>query len=293
MQRGRTQADKPCREHVNCRDTLPAPEAVAGKLRAATALRPDLAIWLGSGFGYLTSAIELDRRIPYAKLAGFPVPTVPGHTGELLIGRLSGEPVIVLCGRAHYYEGHSMAAVTFPVRVLAAFGIRALLLTNAAGGINRRLVPGDLMLVRDHINLMGVNPLRGYSGFGRPAFVDMTQAYDPRLNALLRRAARLAKVNLRTGVYMAVSGPSYETPAEVRAFARLGADAIGMSTIPEVIVARQCGLRVAAVSCITNLAAGVAKGPLSHDEVLRTGERITHIATALLKAFVRLYAQVK
>jgi purine-nucleoside phosphorylase len=181
--------------------------------------------------------------------------------------------------------------VTFAVRTLAAFGIRDLLLTNAAGGVNPRFRIGDFMVLTDHINLMGVNPLRGGAIAELPRFVDLTQVYDPKLNVLLHQAGRTGGVKLRRGVYLAVSGPSYETPAEIRAFARLGADAVGMSTVPEAIVARQCGLRVAALSCITNLAAGIGRSPLSHAEVLETGERVKTAAAAVLKSFARLYVR--
>jgi purine-nucleoside phosphorylase len=184
-----------------------------------------------------------------------------------------------------------MERVTFAVRALAAFGIRDLLLTNAAGGIHKNFRPGVFMVLTDHINLMGVNPLRGPAIPGLPRFVDLTRTYDVKLSALLEGAARVGKLRLRRGVYLAVSGPSYETPAEIRAFARLGADAVGMSTVPEAIVARQCGLRVAAMSCITNLAAGISKAPLSHDEVLETAERVKTLAAVLLKNFARDYGQ--
>jgi purine-nucleoside phosphorylase len=214
---------------------------------------------------------------------------VAGHDGELVIGKLGGTPVLVLSGRAHFYEGHPMERVTFAVRVLAACGITDLLLTNAAGGINRKFRAGDFMMLTDHINLMGVNPLRGPCPTGRARFVDLTQAYDPGLRKLVQDSARQAGVRLHAGIYLAVSGPSYETPAEIRAFARLGADAVGMSTVPEAIVARQCGLRVAGLSCITNLAAGISQTPLSHGEVLETGERVKLPAAALLKSFAQHY----
>jgi purine-nucleoside phosphorylase len=216
---------------------------------------------------------------------------VAGHSGELFVGRLADTPVIILSGRAHFYEGHSMESVTFAVRTLAECGIKDLLLTNAAGGINRKFRAGDFMAVTDHINLMGANPLRGAPHPTLPSFVDLSCAYDPELRALLLRAARQVGLPLRTGVYLAVCGPSYETPAEIRAFARLGADAVGMSTVPETIVARQCGLRVAALSCITNLAAGRSPSPLSHAEVLETAERVKILAAGLLKTFARLYAK--
>jgi purine-nucleoside phosphorylase len=246
---------------------------------------------LGSGFNHVLQELDVETQMPYAKLPGFPRPTVAGHDGRLVVGKLGGTPVLVLSGRAHYYEGHAMEQVTFAVRVLAAYGIRDLVLTNAAGGISRKFRAGDFMLVTDHINLMGTNPLRGAALAGLPRFVDLTRAYDPKLSLLLASAARAAKLKLQRGVYLAVSGPSYETPAEIRAFARLGADAVGMSTVPEVIVARQCGLRVAALSCITNLAAGIGASPLSHEEVLETGERVKRVGARWLKEFGRLYGK--
>jgi purine-nucleoside phosphorylase len=244
---------------------------------------------LGSGFQHVLSALQVDTKIPYSKIPGFPRPTVSGHAGELYFGKLSGVPVMVLSGRSHFYEGHSMERVTFATRVLAAYGIRDLLLTNAAGGINKNFRPGNFMVLTDHINLMGENPLRGDALPGLPQFVDMTQVYEPELNALLFRAGKMSKAKLQRGVYLAVSGPSYETPAEIRAFARLGADAVGMSTVPEAMVARQCGLNVAAVSCITNLAAGRGKTRLSHAEVLETASRVKVLAVELLKNFLKLY----
>jgi len=245
---------------------------------------------LGSGFHEIPKALRIDKKISYAKIPGFPKPTVSGHAGELCFGHLNHTPVIVLSGRAHYYEGHPMERVTFAVRTLAAFGIKDLLLTNAAGGINKTFRPGDFMVLTDHINLMGTNPLRGGSIPGLPRFVDLTGAYDKELRALLFRSAGRSKIKLRRGVYLAVSGPSYETPAEIRAFGQLGADAVGMSTVPEVIVARQAGLRVAAISCITNLAAGISKKGLSHAEVLETADTVKVLAVKLLKKFADLYS---
>ena len=246
---------------------------------------------LGSGFHHVLTALRVDRKISYAQIPGFPRPTVSGHAGELYFGTLGGVPLLVLSGRAHYYEGHSMESVVLPIRTLAAFGIRDLLLTNAAGGINKTFRSGDFMVLTDHINFMGVNPLRGNGVPGLPSFVDMTDVYDPKLNAMLFRAGKARKLKLHGGVYLAVSGPSYETPAEIRAFARLGADAVGMSTVPEAMAARQWGLQVAAISCITNLAAGVGKGRLTHTEVLDTAEQVKVWAVALLKKFVEFYAE--
>ena len=261
----------------------PIPQTAAAVLKRISALRPTLAIVLGSGFHEAAAALKVDAEIPYAQIPGFPAPTVKGHAGRLLFGKLGGTPVLVLSGRAHFYEGHPMERVTFPVRALAALGIRDLLLTNAAGGINRAFRPGDFMTVTDHINFMGVNPLRGAANF-----TDMTRVYDLRLAALLSKAARGCQIKLRRGVYLAVSGPSYETPAEIRAFVKLGADAVGMSTVPEAIVARHCGLNVAAISCITNAAAGIG-GKLSHADVLETAGRAGESGAALLKSFAMLY----
>jgi purine-nucleoside phosphorylase len=313
----------------------PDPRTTAVRLQRLCRLRPTLAIVLGSGFHHVLSELEVAAEIPYRRLPGFPPTGVSGHAGKLLIGRLGETPVMVLGGRAHFYEGHPMAQVTFAVRVLAAYGIRDLLLTNAAGGVNRRFRPGDFMMLTDHINFMGTNPLRGdlpvelngldakgllspalssrggeggaARAFGKnpnetavlrggaardlPRFVDLTCAYDVGLRRLLRQAGQACGLRLQTGTYLAVCGPSYETSAEIRAFATLGADAVGMSTVPEVIVARQCGLNVAAVSCITNLAAGRSRATLSHAEVLETGERVKHVAAQLLKNFAKLYGQ--
>jgi purine-nucleoside phosphorylase len=266
------------------------PKAIAACLKKLCLLRPTLAVVLGSGFQHAVSQMRVALEVPFAKLPGFPRTGVSGHAGRAILGHLGGTPLLVLSGRSHYYEGHSMETVTFPVRALAAYGIRDLLLTNAAGGISGRFRPGDFMCLTDHINFMGVNPLRGVEVAGVSCFVDLTHTYDRRLNKLLEAAARKIKLRLHSGVYLAVSGPSYETPAEIRAFARLGADAVGMSTVPEAIVARQCGLAVAGLSCITNLAAGRSKGSLSHAEVLATGERVKQMAASLLKTFVELHA---
>jgi purine-nucleoside phosphorylase len=265
------------------------PKATASRLKKTCGLRPTLAIILGSGFQSVVGELHPDAEVHYGALAGFPPVGVKGHSGRLYIGHLDSTPVMVLSGRAHFYEGHPMDQITFPVRVLAAYGIRDLVLTNAAGGLKRRQRPGDFMLVTDHINLMPDNPLRGVARKGLPNFVDLTRVYDPRLRGLLRQAARRARARLDSGVYLATSGPSYETPAEIRAFARLGADAVGMSTVPEAIVARQCGLNVAALSCITNLAAGRSKGLLSHTDVLLTAEKVGKLAAQLLKNFAKMY----
>ena len=264
------------------------PQAAAAWLKSRTRLRPTLAIVLGSGFHHALTALRVDKKIPYASIPGFPPPTVSGHAGELYFGHFGRTPVLVLSGRAHFYEGHLLERVTFGVRVLAAMGITDLLLTNAAGGINPKFRAGDFMVLTDHINFMGANPLRGPAIPGLPRFVDLTETYDKQLMARLFRAGKSCNLKLQRGVYLAVSGPSYETPAEIRAFARLGADAVGMSTVPEAIAARQCGLNVAAVSCITNLAAGISRVKLSHADVLKTGEAVKALAAKLLENFSEL-----
>jgi purine-nucleoside phosphorylase len=279
-----------------------ASQVAAEHLKKISRLRPTLAIVLGSGFHHILTGLRVEKKISYAKIPGFTVPSISGHAGELYFGHLGKTPVMVLSGRAHFYEGHSMERVTFAVRALAAFGIRDLLLTNAAGGINKKFRAGDFMVLTDHINFMGTNPLRGgdasspeafATGASQPLprFEDMTEVYDTKLRALLFRAGKSCNLRLQRGVYLAVSGPSYETPAEIRAFGRLGADAVGMSTVPEAMVARQCGLNVAAISCITNVAAGIGKGKLSHAEVLETAGRVKTLAAKLLKYFCGLYGQ--
>jgi purine-nucleoside phosphorylase len=227
-------------------------------------------------------------RISFASLPGFPRLRVAGHAGQLIIGLLGKTPVLVLSGRAHYYEGYSMREVTFHVQVLAACGVTHLLLTNAAGAINTAFRPGHLMVIQDHISLMPENPLRGIEGPSR--FLDLTRTYDAEMSALLTKAGRLVGLNLKSGVYLAVPGPCYETPAEIRAFARLGADAIGMSTVPEAIVARHCGLAVAGLSCISNMAAGLGQRPVSHAEVLATGEQVSDQIRGLIMQFAQLFA---
>jgi purine-nucleoside phosphorylase len=267
----------------------PNPKAAAARLRKASALRPRLGIVLGSGFHSALTEFTVETVLPFAKIPGFPQPSVEGHAGNVCFGHFGGTPAVVLHGRSHFYEGHSLDQVTFPIRALAAFGIRDLLLTNAAGGIRKTFRAGDFMAITDHINFMGFNPLRGPVEPGLRRFVDLTDTYDEALREMLDAAGAAAKIRLRHGVYLAVSGPSYETPAEIRAFARLGADAVGMSTVPEAIVARQCGLRVAAVSCITNQAAGLGGAKLSHAEVLAAADRVKDAGAQLIRAFARLY----
>ena len=248
---------------------------------------PDIAIVLGSGLGALADRVEGATTLPYAQIPHWPASAVVGHAGTLVLGTLAGRKVAVLSGRAHFYEGHDLRTVTFGVRVLGRLGVRTLVLTNAAGGINTSFQPGTLMVMDDHINLMGSNPLVGPNEdrFG-VRFPDMTEVYASRLRALADRAADDAGVSVRHGVYAAVPGPSYETPAEIRFLRTIGADAVGMSTVPEAIVARHMGMEVLGVSCITNPAAGVLPAPLDHDEVMKVARRVSGQFITLLEAVV-------
>ena len=276
---------------MNSRTGNISAQETAALLKKQSKLRPQLAIILGSGFQHALTHMDVELEIPYGQLPGFVSVGVSGHAGKLVTGKFGNISVLVMKGRPHFYEGYEMERVTFPIRVMAELGIRTVLLTNAAGGINRKFKPGDLMVIEDHINFVGVNPLRGPGLFGLPRFVDLTQVYDPRYQNLLLDAAKKCKLRASKGVYLAVAGPSYETPAEIRAYGRLGADAVGMSTVPEAIVARQCGLKVAGLSCITNLGAGLSKGELSHDEVLAIAEQQKLKVAELVKTFCELYAR--
>ncbi|MCW3062889.1 MAG: purine-nucleoside phosphorylase [Solirubrobacterales bacterium] len=248
---------------------------------------PRVGIVLGSGLGAVADAVEDAVVIPYDELPGFPLPSVAGHAGQVALGRIGGVPVAVLQGRAHVYEGGDLEAVRTPVRALCAAGVETLVLTNAAGSLVPDVGPGRLMLISDHINLSGVNVLAGPNDDALgPRFPSLRDAYDPALRAELHAAARDLDLPLADGVYLAVSGPTFETPAEIRAFRTLGADAVGMSTVHETIVARHCGLRVAAVSAITNLAEGMSEEPLSHDQTLRDAERASGDLTRLLLRFL-------
>ncbi len=258
---------------------------------------PRIAIVLGSGLGAVAEAVASPVLLPYAAIPHFPQSTVEGHSGHLVLGELNGVPVAVMQGRVHFYEGYSPEQVTFPMRVLGCLGIEIVVLTNAAGGIRPGLAIGQLMLIADHINLLGFNPLVGANEprFGRDAgsglrFFDMTEAYDKSLRKLAATVALQQNLSLDEGVYLAVPGPSFETPAEIRAFARLGADLVGMSTVPETIVSRHMGLRVLGLSCVTNLAAGISKTPLNHEEVFEAGRRVQHQLTALLTSLAPMLA---
>ena len=232
--------------------------------------QPTVAIILGSGLGGLASKVDDAVRIPFAEIPGFPAATVAGHAGVLIAGTLAGREVLALSGRFHMYEGHAAALAAFPTRVLHALGARVLVVSNAAGGIRRTFVPGDLMLIRDHINFMFRNPLLGPVGAGEPRFPDMSAPYDRALCDLARDVARAEEIALDEGVYCGLLGPTYETPAEVRMLGFLGADAVGMSTVPEVIVANALGMRALGISCITNLACGLSMTPITHAEVIET-----------------------
>ncbi len=250
-------------------------------IRGKRDVKPEIGIILGSGLGSLADEIE-GVKISYKDIPHFLVAKVPGHKGNLVIGELEGKKVVALQGRSHYYEGYSLEEITHPVRVMRELGAEVLIVTSASGGINRNFRPGDLMLITDHINLMGVNPLRG-----RREFVDLTFTYDKGLIGLTEGIARGQGVEIKKGVYIAVSGPSYETPSEIRAFQRLGADAVGMSTIPEAIVARSLGMRVLGISCITNMAAGILPKPLSHEEVIETTKRVEEKFKKLVREVIK------
>lgn len=249
-------------------------------------IEPEIAIILGSGLGGLADEIEHAVRVPFAEIPGFPEPTILGHTGALVAGQLGGRAVLALAGRFHMYEGHPVRLTGFPVRVLDALGARTLFVSNAAGGIRRDLVPGDLMIIEDHLNLTFVNPLTGPVQDGEERFPDMSEPYDARLRAGLRAAGEKLGVALKEGVYACLAGPSFETRAEVQMLERLGADAVGMSTVPEVIVARARGMRVAGVSCITNAASGTSEFPVLHADVLDVTARSATTFQALVRSFV-------
>ena len=261
-----------------------AAETVRRRLGLETA--PVAAIVLGSGLGGLSARIEGGRELGFREVPGFPAATVHGHAGKLIAGTLGGRPVIAMAGRFHLYEGHSPQLAGYPVRLLHALGAPVLIVSNAAGGINRTFEAGDLMAIADHVNLMGRNPLEGPVRPGEVRFPDMSEPYDAALRSRLHEIAAALGMPLRDGVYASLLGPTYETLAEVRMLARLGVDAVGMSTVPEVIVARALGMRVAGVSCITNLAAGLSPNRLSHEEVLETTRRVAQKFEGLVEAFV-------
>ena len=271
---------------MTARFGMEAARAAADSLRARIRVKPRVAIIIGSGLGGIADAIEQPARIPYRDVPGFPGATVVGHAGELIAGMFGGTPVVALSGRFHMYEGHEAALAAFPVRVLHALGATTLVVSNAAGGARDRLEPGTLMLLTDHVNLMFRSPLSGPLEEGDVRFPDMSEPYDRELRALAQRVAAEQGVTLAEGVYFGLLGPSYETRAEVQMLTRLGADAIGMSTVPEVIVARALGMRVLGFSCITNLACGLAAAPITHEEVLETTARVAARLQRLVRGIV-------
>jgi purine-nucleoside phosphorylase len=249
---------------------------------------PSIGLILGSGLGVLADEIQNPVKVPYSEIPNFPVSTVAGHAGQLVFGMLEGKQVVAMQGRFHFYEGYSMSVVTFPVRVMKALGVEQIIVTNAAGGVNESYEPGNLMIIKDQINNMGQNPLIGPNdeAFG-VRFPDMSSAYSERLRELARDQAEKLTINVQEGVYVGNTGPSYETPAEIRMLRTLGADAVGMSTVPEVIVARHAGLEVLGISCISNMAAGILPQPLTHDEVIETTEKVKSDFLALVKSIVK------
>ena len=262
-------------------------QRAAEQIRSRANARPSVAIVLGSGLGAFADELTESTSLAYKEIAGFAQATVEGHAGRLVIGRTGEVPIAAMQGRFHFYEGYSLEDVTFPIRVLKLLGVRTLILTNAAGSLNTEFTPGSLMVISDHINLMGVNPLIGTNDerFG-PRFPDLTSTYDPDLQSMVIEEATAMNIDMRRGVYAALTGPSYETPAEIHMVRTLGADAVGMSTVPEAIVARHMDMQVIGISCITNLAAGVSNRPVDHSQVIATGERVRAQFTELLRRVI-------
>jgi len=256
-------------------------------IRSRISVEPRIALVLGSGLGGFADDFEEAVSIPYEDIPGFVRSTAQGHAGRLVVGKIDSVPVVAMQGRVHYYEGYSLEEVTFAVRTFGLLGVKTLVLTNAAGGINVQLTQGALMVISDHLNLMGVNPLRGANDerFG-PRFPDMSAVYSRELQELVINEAKAIGVEVRRGIYGALSGPSYETPAEIHLLRNLGADAVGMSTVPEAIVARHMGLEVLGISCITNMAAGISDEPINHEEVMETGNRVRETFAELLRRVI-------
>lgn len=256
-------------------------------IKGKASISPEVGLILGSGLGVMADQLTDSVKVPYADIPNFPVSTVDGHAGNLVLGELSGCTIVAMQGRFHFYEGYALKEVTFPVRVMKALGAHTLIVTNAAGGINENWQSGDLMLIRDHINFTNQNPLIGANeaDWG-PRFPDMSQAYDPDLRKLAHDVAKEQGIRLREGIYAGVTGPSYETPAEIRMLRTLGGDAVGMSTVSEVIVARHMAMKVLGISCVTNMAAGVLDQPLSHEEVVETAARVRETFMTLVTGIV-------
>ncbi|MGM9987035.1 MAG: purine-nucleoside phosphorylase [Bacillaceae bacterium] len=253
--------------------------------------KPAVGLILGSGLGILVDEIQDAITIPYHEIPDFPVSTVEGHAGSLVFGTLNGVEVVAMAGRFHYYEGYDMKKVTFPVRVMKELGVETLIVTNAAGGVNTAFEPGDLMIISDHINFIGDNPLIGKNDASvGPRFLDMSQAYCPKLRAMAKEVGKELSISLQEGVYVAMSGPTYETPAEIRMVRIIGGDAVGMSTVPEVMVARHSGMSVLGISCISNMAAGILDQPLDHEEVIETTQKVKTQFLSLVKEIVKKLA---
>lgn len=262
-------------------------QRAAQMIRERVKLEPSVGIVLGSGLGAFADELAEARAVPYSEIPGFARATVEGHAGRLVVGKANDTPVAAMQGRFHFYEGYELDEVTFPIRVLKILGVKTLILTNAAGSLNTEFTPGSLMIITDHINLMGANPLIGPNDerFG-PRFPDLSATYDWKLQNLVISEAKTVGLDMRRGVYASLSGPSYETPAEIHMVRTLGADAVGMSTVPEAIVARHMDMQVIGISCITNLAAGVSDRPVDHSQVIATGERVREQFTELLRKVI-------
>lgn len=262
-------------------------EHAANEIRARTSAKSRIALVLGSGLGGFADEFSDSVAIPYTEISGFASSTAQGHAGRLVVGKVEQNNVVAMQGRVHFYEGYSLEQVTFPIRTFKVLGIDTLILTNASGGVNVQLSQGALMVISDHLNLMGINPLRGPNDerFG-PRFPDMTEVYSRELQELAIDEARELGVSLRRGIYAGLAGPSYETPAEIHMLRSFGADAVGMSTVPEAIVARQMGMNVLGISCITNMAAGISEQPINHAEVMETGERVRKTFAQLLRRII-------
>jgi purine-nucleoside phosphorylase len=262
-------------------------DEIVSVIRKKVAFGVDTGIILGSGLGFLAEEIAHPVVIPYGNIPYFPHSTVPGHRGRMFFGQLSGKSVLCMQGRFHYYEGYHLNEITLPIRIMKKMGVSSLLVTNAAGGINDQFAPGDLMVIEDHINLMSENPLRGPNSaeFG-PRFPDMSEAYDYRLREIANKVARDLGIKVKNGVYGALDGPTYDTPAEIRYYKSIGIDAVGMSTVPEVIVANHAGIKTLGISCITNMAAGISPKRLDHSEVIATASRVKDQFCALIKGIL-------
>lgn len=262
-------------------------DEIIAYLESKVNFKAEIGIILGSGLGILAAELSNPIAIPYKEIPHFPVSTVMGHEGQFVFGYLGGKPVVCMQGRFHFYEGYELKDVTLPVSVMKKLGVSTLLVTNAAGGVNEKFAPGDLMLIEDHINLSGVNPLRGKNDDGvGPRFPDMSEAYNGELREVALSAAKELNIDMKKGVYAGLSGPSFETPAEIRYLRIIGADAVGMSTVPEVIVANHAGMRVLGISCITNMAAGILKTKLNHQEVMDTANIVREKFVSLIKRIV-------